>query len=140
MSTSVTLRLAFRHGGNPPGMTVTRRARTVGGVPQSREAIPMILIVQHTVRDYDAWKPVFDEHEGVRVRYGCQGHTIYRDADDPNSLTLLFRYESLWGNTAAVARAIAEGLGPEARALTTAEATTDVVAGADVIVASAVVR
>jgi len=75
-------------------MTVTRRARTVGGVPQSREAIPMILIVQHTVRDYDAWKPVFDEHEGVRVRYGCQGHTIYRDADDPNSLTLLFRYES----------------------------------------------
>ena len=44
-------------------------------------------------------------------------------------------YESLWGNTAAVARAIAEGLGPEARALTTAEATTDVVAGADVIVA-----
>jgi len=54
----------------------------------------MILIVQHTVRDYDAWKPVFDEHEGVRVRYGCQGHTIYRDADDPNSLTLLFRYES----------------------------------------------
>ena len=44
-------------------------------------------------------------------------------------------YESLWGNTAAVARAIAEGLGPETRALTTAEATTDVVAGADVIVA-----
>jgi len=44
-------------------------------------------------------------------------------------------YESLWGHTAAVARAIAEGLGPEARALTTAEATTDVVAGADVIVA-----
>ena len=26
-------------------------------------------------------------------------------------------YVSLWGNTAAVARAIAEGIGPEARAL-----------------------
>ena len=26
-------------------------------------------------------------------------------------------YESLWGNTAAIARAIAEGIGPEARAL-----------------------
>ena len=25
-------------------------------------------------------------------------------------------YESLWGNTAAIARAIAEGIGPEARA------------------------
>jgi quinol monooxygenase YgiN len=54
----------------------------------------MILIVQHTVRDYDAWKPVFDEHESVRAKYGCLGHTIYRDADKPNDVTLLFRYES----------------------------------------------
>jgi flavorubredoxin len=44
-------------------------------------------------------------------------------------------YESLWGNTAAVARAIAEGLGPEAQALSTAEATKEAVAGADLIVA-----
>ena len=76
------------------GMTVTRRARTTGGVPQTREAIPMLLIVQHRVLDYDAWKPVFDEHESVRARYGGQGHTIYRSADDPNDLTLLLRYES----------------------------------------------
>ena len=32
-------------------------------------------------------------------------------------------YESHWGNTAAVARAVAEGLGHGARALTTDEAT-----------------
>ena len=44
-------------------------------------------------------------------------------------------YESLWGNTAAIARAIAEGLGPDAKALSTAEATPDVLAGADLIVA-----
>jgi flavorubredoxin len=44
-------------------------------------------------------------------------------------------YESHWGNTAAVARAVAEGLGPEARALTTTEATPDVVATADLVVA-----
>lgn len=46
-------------------------------------------------------------------------------------------YESLWGNTAAVARAIAEGIGPEAQVMSTAEATADVVAGADLIVAGA---
>jgi hypothetical protein len=44
-------------------------------------------------------------------------------------------YESLWGNTAAVAGAIAEGIGAEAQALSTAEATAAVVAGADLIVA-----
>ena len=46
-------------------------------------------------------------------------------------------YESHWGNTAAIARAIAEGIGPEARALSTAEATGGAIAGADLIVAGA---
>ena len=44
-------------------------------------------------------------------------------------------YQSLWGNTAAVARAIAEGIGPEARALSTAEASPEAIAGASLIVA-----
>jgi len=46
-------------------------------------------------------------------------------------------YESHWGNTAAIARAIAEGIGLEAGALSTAEATGEVIAGADLIVAGA---
>ncbi len=40
-------------------------------------------------------------------------------------------YESLWGNTAAVARAMAEGIGPQARALSTAEADGAELAGVD---------
>ena len=54
----------------------------------------MILMLQHTVRDYDAWKPVFDEHEGTRAKYGCLGHTTYRATDKPNDLTVLLRWES----------------------------------------------
>jgi hypothetical protein len=46
-------------------------------------------------------------------------------------------YESLWGNTAAVAQAIAEGIGGEARALHTDEAKGEAIAGADLIVAGA---
>jgi flavodoxin len=46
-------------------------------------------------------------------------------------------YESLWGNTAAIARAIAEGIGPEARALSTAEAIGSEVEGVKLIVAGA---
>ena len=44
-------------------------------------------------------------------------------------------YESLWGNTAAVAKAIAEGIGPEAKALSTADATPAALAGAELVVA-----
>jgi hypothetical protein len=46
-------------------------------------------------------------------------------------------YESLWGNTAAIARSIAEGIGPDAVALTTDEATGTAIQGADLIVAGA---
>ena len=46
-------------------------------------------------------------------------------------------YESIFGNTAAIAKAVAEGLGPDAAALTTDEATSAVVAGAEVVVAGA---
>jgi hypothetical protein len=46
-------------------------------------------------------------------------------------------YESFWGNTAAVARAIAEGIGEGATAMTTDEATPEVVSGADLVVAGA---
>ncbi len=49
-------------------------------------------------------------------------------------------YESLWGNTAAIARAIAEGLGQGTRALSTAEATGEAMAEVDLIVAGAPVH
>src|SRR3954451_1032009 len=42
------------------------------------------LVVHHRVRDYDAWKPVFDDHEGVRRAHGEVEHRIYRDIHDPN--------------------------------------------------------
>lgn len=44
-------------------------------------------------------------------------------------------YESLWGNTASIARAIAEGIGLGAEVLFTDEATVAALAGADLVVA-----
>ena len=46
-------------------------------------------------------------------------------------------YESHWGNTAAVARAIAEGIGPGATAISTDEATPPVLQRAQLVVAGA---
>jgi flavorubredoxin len=46
-------------------------------------------------------------------------------------------YESLWGNTAAIARAIAEGIGPGAQALSTALASGAAISGAELIVVGA---
>jgi hypothetical protein len=49
-------------------------------------------------------------------------------------MNALVVYESIWGNTAAVARAIADGIGQGARALSTAEATPGTLAGCDLLV------
>jgi hypothetical protein len=43
-------------------------------------------------------------------------------------------YESIWGNTAAVARAVAEGLGSGTRVLSTAEATPETLGDVDLLV------
>jgi hypothetical protein len=49
-------------------------------------------------------------------------------------------YESIWGNTADVAKAIAEGIGPDAEAFSTDEIRPEVAAEADLIVAGAPVQ
>jgi flavorubredoxin len=54
-----------------------------------------------------------------------------------NAMKAVIVYESLWGNTAAVAHAVAAGMGCEARALTTDEATPAAVAEADLLVVGA---
>lgn len=46
-------------------------------------------------------------------------------------------YESMWGNTAEIAKAIAFGIGSDATAMSTDEATAAEIAGADMIVAGA---
>jgi quinol monooxygenase YgiN len=52
------------------------------------------IIVQHTVRDYDAWKLVFDEHETVRRRHGATGHQLYQNLDNPNEVTIVNEFPS----------------------------------------------
>ena len=51
-----------------------------------------ILVVQHRVRDFDAWKPVFDEHEEVRRRHGAVRHWLYRDANDPSDVVVAVEF------------------------------------------------
>jgi heme-degrading monooxygenase HmoA len=54
----------------------------------------MIIIVQHKVRDYETWKPVFDEHEATRRRHGATGHELYRSLEDPNETTVVTHFPS----------------------------------------------
>jgi quinol monooxygenase YgiN len=53
------------------------------------------MLVQHHVKDFAAWKNVYDSVKGLRVSFGELSDQLYRDASDPNKLTLVFKWSSL---------------------------------------------
>ena len=61
------------------------------------------VIVRHRVKDYDAWKPVFDEHGAVRRRHGALGHQVYRLADDANTVIIVNTFRDAAGARAFAA-------------------------------------
>ena len=48
-----------------------------------------LMIVQHQVRDYAAWRPAYDAHEASRVGAGITNGRVYRKAEDPNDRVIL---------------------------------------------------
>ena len=55
------------------------------------------VIVKNHVKDYDAWKPFFEEHGTVRRENGATGHTIYRGVEDPNQVVIVNTFATLEG-------------------------------------------
>ena len=49
----------------------------------------VVLHVQHTVENFDNWKPGFDGHESTRRLHGATGHTVLRDG---NAVTVLISF------------------------------------------------
>lgn len=53
------------------------------------------MLIQHKVKDFADWKKVFDSVFDLRNSGGELSHQIFRDASDPNSLTILNKWDSL---------------------------------------------
>ena len=49
-----------------------------------------LLIIEHKVRDYAAWRPAYDADEANRETSGITNGRVYRKAEDENDLALLF--------------------------------------------------
>ena len=52
------------------------------------------VLVNHKVKDYDAWKQVFDNFIDTRRSGGEKAFRILRPSDNPNDLTLLFEWDT----------------------------------------------
>ncbi len=49
-----------------------------------------IMIVRHRVKDFATWKPVFQAHEPARAAAGLTNPRLFRSADDPSEVVILF--------------------------------------------------
>ena len=53
------------------------------------------MLIQHKVKDFSAWKKVFDSVAGLRASSGELSDEIYHNASDPNQLILVFKWSSV---------------------------------------------
>ena len=53
------------------------------------------MLVQHKVKNFAAWKKVYDSVSELRASNGELSNQIFRDESDPNSLTVIFKWNSL---------------------------------------------
>ncbi len=52
-------------------------------------------LIRHEVEDFKRWKQVFDEHAPNREASGSKGGYLFRNADDPDELLILFERDDL---------------------------------------------
>ena len=46
----------------------------------------VLMIVQHPVKDFDAWRIEYDKAQPIRDRHGVTDAAVFRNADDPTRL------------------------------------------------------
>lgn len=65
---------------------------------EAEEDMPgAIIVVRHTVEDWEHWAEAFKDHAGMRAEYGSRGAHVFRNVDNPNDLVLALE----WGNLEA---------------------------------------
>ena len=52
-------------------------------------------IATHPVKDFDAWKAIFDQFEPIRKDGGELSAVVLRHSDDPNMVTVINTWDSI---------------------------------------------
>ena len=48
------------------------------------------MIIRHRVDDFDRWKTAYEDHRSARLASGIRDLHLWRNADDPNEVIVLF--------------------------------------------------
>jgi hypothetical protein len=53
------------------------------------------MFVRHNVRDYDAWRRVYDGFAAVQQAHGVRAEWVYQAVDDPFDVTVIHDFDDL---------------------------------------------
>jgi quinol monooxygenase YgiN len=53
---------------------------------------PILAVISHPVKDYAAWRAVYDSAEALRQKAGITGAEVFRDLKDPNIMVIIHRF------------------------------------------------
>jgi heme-degrading monooxygenase HmoA len=53
------------------------------------------VFIRNKVKDYDKWKPVFDENRVFRTAGGEKGGRLFRNIDDPSETFIIFKWDTI---------------------------------------------
>jgi quinol monooxygenase YgiN len=54
-----------------------------------------MIIVHHKVKDFGAWKPLYDKHAGARKAAGLTKAHVLQSVDDPNTVTVVMDFSDV---------------------------------------------
>lgn len=54
-----------------------------------------LIIVQHPVRDYAAWRTAYEQVQPLRDKHGVSAADVLQDPTDPNNVTVLHWFPSV---------------------------------------------
>ena len=55
---------------------------------------PVLAVISHPVKDYTAWRAVYEGAEPIRQKAGVTGAEVFRDQKDANNLVIIHRFKT----------------------------------------------
>ena len=55
----------------------------------------IVSVVTHKVKDFTAWKHVYDGAKGIQKEGGVRAHSVLRASDDPNMVMVTHTFDTL---------------------------------------------
>ena len=75
--------------------TATVLVASMASKAQAEALGPVIAVISHPVKDYAAWRVVYDSAEPIRQKAGVTGAEVFHDAKDPLMIVVIHRFPSL---------------------------------------------